>query len=311
MDWLKKNYDRAILALAALALIGMSAFAILSATAFPAQFSERNSPKPPDNTIKPLPAEAIASAVAIVEKPRSWGGHDGSLFVSRQYVLKDENLIDPLEGDKDLHPPIKNSWLVKYDLDYADADVKDQDPDEDRFSNIEEYLAGTDPMDKKSVPPYYTKLRLKKFDPKPFRLIFTGTPDEGQTFTINTRDQGGRTQFLQLGDPIQGAPYKLISYEKKSETRDEIERDISVLVLENTETGKRINLVVNQETNDPTSFGEFVYLYDNSTIRVKKDEEITLPPETDRKYKLIDISAQEAVIQDVKSGEKIKILPDA
>ena len=81
-------------------------------------------------------------------------GHDGSLLVSRPYVLMDGALIDPLEGNKNLHEPIKNSWLIKYDLPYWESDIKEQDTDTDGFSNLEEYLAGSDPRDKNSIPPF-------------------------------------------------------------------------------------------------------------------------------------------------------------
>lgn len=309
MDWLKQNYERAILAVAILALIGSSAFIVLSSKDFPDTFSSRNSSKRPDNTIKPLPAEALQAAIQAVDKPKTWTSHDGSLFISRPYVLLDNELIDPLAAGKDLHAPITNAWLIKYDLPYWEGDIKDQDPDGDRFSNLEEFLNNTDPLDAKSVPPYWTKLRLAKFISKPFRLKFTGTPDEGQTFTINAIDGKSRTQFLQLGQMIEGTPYKLLSYKPNKVTRDEMEIDVSELTIENTETGQKLVLIVRKEANDPTSFGEFSYLYDNSRFTVKKDDEFALTPQSDRKYKLIDISQSEALIKDLQSGEEHKILP--
>ncbi len=48
--------------------------------------------------------------------------------------------------------------------------AKELDPDGDHFTNLEEFLAGTDPTDPKSIPAYFTKLRLVKFDPVPFCL---------------------------------------------------------------------------------------------------------------------------------------------
>jgi len=309
MDWLKQNYERAALAAAALVLIVCSALIINNTLTFPEQFAGRNSSKPNDNTIKPLPVETIATAVTLTEKPRVWNTHDGSLFVSRPYVLRDGVLIDPLATGQNLHEPITNSWVTKYDLPYWEADLKDQDPDGDRFSNLDEFLAGTDPRDKASVPPYYTKLRLGKFISKPFRLIFTSSPDEGQTFAINTKDKGGRTQFLEMNAPIEGTPYVLKSYTPKKVTENEIEKDVSELTIENTETKQKIVLVANKEANDPTSFAEFLYLYDGSKFTVKKDDEFTLAPETSRKYKLIDISEREAVIKDLESGEQQKISP--
>lgn len=307
MDWIKKHYERALLGALALILIASSAWLILQTQSFPENFSERNSPKKPDNTITPANVKAIDDAAALASAPRSWSPREGSLFVSRPYVLKDGKLFDPLEGGEDLHPPIKNAWLIKYNLDYAAPDIKDQDPDKDRFSNLEEFVAGTDPTNDKSVPPYYTKLRLTKFDPVPFRLKFGGDSGDGETFIINARDVKARTQFLKIGDSIEGAPYKILSYEKKTGTKNDMETDLSELTIQNTETGQKIVLVYDKEADDPTSFGEFLYLYDNTKLRVKKDDEFALTPEPDRKYKLIDISAQEAQIQDVQSGQKFRI----
>jgi len=309
MDWLKNNYDKAILTLACLALLACCGLIIGHARSFSDQFTGRNSPKPPDNAIKALPTNALTAASEKVKSPQNWLGHDGSLLVSRPYVLVDGALIDPLEGNKNLHEPIKNSWLIKYDLPYWESDIKEQDADGDGFSNLEEYLAGSDPRDKNSVPPFYTKLRLLRFISKPFRLIFTGTPDDGQTFTINTKDRSTRTQFLEKGQMIAGTSYKVISYEKKTDRKNEIEFDASTLTIENTQTGQKIILIANKEANDPTSFGEFLYLYDKSRFTVKKDDEFPLPPETDRNYKLIDISEKEAVIQDQKTREQHKVPP--
>lgn len=309
MDWLKSHYEKAALGVAALVLLVCGALVITTVQGFPEQFEGRNSSKAPDNTIKPYPTEILQAAATKREKPTNWNVHDGSLFVSRPYVLKEGLLIDPTESPEPLHPPITNAWLLQNGLPYWETDIKEQDPDEDRFSNLEEFLANTDPRDKDSVPPYYTKLRLKKFISVPFRLIFTGSPDDGKTFTINAKDKGGRTQFLELGQTIEGAPYKLLSYEKKSITENEIEKDVSELTIENTETKQKIVLVTRKEANDPTSFAEFLYLYDDSTFQVKKDDEFALVPQTDHKYKLIDISDAEAVIKDLKTGEEHRISP--
>ncbi len=307
MDWLKLRYDRAALLAGAIALLVCGGIVIVSALDFPRQFEDRNSRKPADNVVKPLPSAIITSAMTRFTQPRTWNVHDGSLFVSRPYILIDGKLVDPLEGTQNIHDPIKNSWVIQYDLPYWETDLKDQDPDEDQFTNVEEFLGGTNPRDNKSVPPYYTKLRLKKFISKPFRLVFTGSPDGGQTFTINAKDRGSRTQFRQLGEMIEGTPYKLLSYTGKKEQRNDIETDTSELTIENTETGQKLVLVAKREANDPTSFAEFLYLFDHSSFTVKKDDDFTLAPQTERKYKLIDISAKEAVIKDQKDGTLYKI----
>ena len=304
---MKKHYERALLGAFAFALIACSGWITWQALSFPENFAGRNSNKQRDNTITPPDAKSVDAASALASNPRSWSPHEGSLFVSRPYVLRDEKIYDPLEGGEPLHPPITNAWLVKYNLDYGNSNIKNEDPDKDRFTNLEEFLAGTDPTNEKSVPPYYTKLRLTKFDPVPFRLKFDGDSGDGETFSINTKDSKSRTQFLKLGDMIEGAPYKLLSHEKKTTTKNDMEVNVSELTIKNTETGRKIVLVYGKEADDPTSYGEFLYLYDNSKQRWKKDDEFTLTPDETHKYKLIDISAQEAQIEDIKSGQKIRI----
>jgi len=108
---------------------------------------------------------------------------------------------------------------------------------------------------------------------------------------------------------IEGTPYKVIAYEAKNAIINEIEKNVSELTIENTEDGRKIVLVANKEANDPTSFAEFLYLYDESKFTVKKEDEFSLTPEIDRKYKLIDISAAEALVQDQKTKEQYKIAP--
>ena len=314
MDWVKQNYERALLAVAGIALLTCSALVILKVQAFPTLFEGRNSTKPQDNTIKPYPLEALKAASERVPNSPLWTDHDGSLLVSLPYVLQEVEdasgartkiLINPMESPEPLHPPIKNSWLIKNQLPWWERDVKDQDPDEDRFTNLEEFNEGTDPKDKNSVPPYWKKLRLKEFISVSFRLKFNGTPDEGQTFQINP--QGGKTQFRAIGEMIEGTPYKVVAFTPKTEMRNEIEVDISELTIENTETGKSLVLVYRKEANDPTSFAEFRYLYDDSDFKVKKDDEFSLVPQQDHKYKLIDINNEKAVIQDQKSKEQHEI----
>ena len=69
MDWLRKNFDKAILIVTALVLLVCCGLIISSAIAFPDQFAEPNSPKPPDNAIKPLPMEALTVAPQKVIAP--------------------------------------------------------------------------------------------------------------------------------------------------------------------------------------------------------------------------------------------------
>lgn len=307
MDWFKKNYDRTLLILAGLLLLAVGVLLYLNSASFSEQFADRNSSKPPNHTVAAAALEPIQLGSEALEKPRNWGGHDGSLFVSRPYVLKDGRLYDPLESEEPLHPPVENKWLIKYDLDYTIMDVLSTDPDKDGFTVLEEWNAKTDPTNPTSIPPYWTKLRLKQLIRIPFRVKFSGTPDGGETFTINSIDDPRqRTQFLKLGDTISiaGIPYTLSKYEAKTQMVNDISRDISELSLENKTTGEVIVLVYDKVIDSPTSFALFVNEMDGVETKIKKGAEFALPQEPDLKYKLIDITEENALIEDRKSGEK-------
>jgi hypothetical protein len=308
MDWFKKHYDRVILAVLGLATLACAGIIISQALSFDEIFASRNSPKKANNSVPPPATDLLKARSQLIEKPDEWGTHKGSLFISEPYLIKgDGKPVNPLEpGQPQLHPPIPNEWLVKYNLDYADANLLNADPDGDKFSNLEEYNGKTDPTSPESRPGYITKLRLKQFIQVPFRLKFSGTPDDGQTFSINTLDLRQPTQFLKIGDMIPNTAYKIVGYEKKSLNEDGFDKDVSELTVENQDSGQKIVLVYDKPVNDPTVYALFKYLWDGSEFKVKKGESFSVKPNSDVKYKLIDISESEAVIESPQ-GDKIHV----
>jgi hypothetical protein len=314
MDWIKANYDRLILIASALFAAAISILVILGNTGLADAFSDRNSPKPPDNTIPAPPVEPLAGALQLLASPPVWRAHEGSLLVSRPYIERDGSLIDPMAGDEKLHPPVPNAWLIRFNLDYADPNILSSDPDGDGFTVLEEWKAETDPTDPTSNPPFWTKLKLQEYIPDPIRIRFTSTPDGGRTFSLNllSPDQQGRlrpfgpTQFLALGDTIEvsGASYELVSYEPKSVEDRGIEKDISELVIKDTKTGETITLIRDVVVDSPSSTGKIRNLLDNEVIEVKKGATFAITQDADTEYKLVDITEENALIQNLKSGEK-------
>ncbi len=72
--------------------------------------------------------------------------------------------IKPIDLLKDapVHPPIPNPWWIEHRIDPGFADSPSRDPDQDGFSNLEEFNAKKDPNDAKSVPSLIAKLMYVK-----------------------------------------------------------------------------------------------------------------------------------------------------
>jgi hypothetical protein len=272
-------------------------------------------PAAPDNTLPDFQSTTLKASQAAATNPTTWisAGKDaarGFLLTSRTYLLKEGKLFDPIEGQENLHDPIPNAWIFEHKLDITDPDIKSQDNDGDGFSNLEEFLAGKSPVDPQSKPAGYNKLKLVGFKSLPFRIVFKGDPSgTGTEFQLNFLELKGsaRTQYKKIGDVIEGAPYKIVSYQEKKFTDESgIPRDESALTLQNTDNGGTITLVKDKQTDDPGSEGTFLNEITGETFVQKKGGTFTLQP--DRiEFKIIDITPSSAQIQDTTTGQTYPI----
>lgn len=309
MDFFKAKYDRVILVAAAVLLLASSTLIFLGVHRFLRTFSQFLQPFAQSRDIEPLPLEPINAAQGALQQPPSWGHHSGSLFVSKKYVLKPNDTIQLFDaGGEPYHPPVPNIWFFENRLDgeILQADVLEQDPDNDKFSNFEEWKAKTDPQDPKAHPPFTDKLRLKKFIQIPFRIVFEAR--DGETFQINTIDLKRPSQFLRTGDMIAGTPFKIQKFEEKAITNKlGIPEDTSELTIRSQITGEEMVLPIRKIVNSPDVYAEFKYLWDNSEFTKKKDQEFQLSPNDRTTYKLIDINQSQALIRNLGTGAEIRV----
>ena len=296
MDWLKKNYERVLL-IAGVAILLVSGFCIFRrATGFQAQFAELQSRPTQRPATPPGKAKDVEGALQKLHHPSQWtfSGRSG-LFVPEKHFIGADGQPATLQTTE-VHPPVPNEWIEQFGLPIADADVLEQDPDGDGFNNFDEWQGKTNPTDPKSHPDYLTKLKLKSFSQEPFRLVFASRIEE--TFGINTIDLKQPTQFVQIGDTIAGTHFRVAKFTEKS-VKDKYgtDEDASELILENTETHEQLTLVKEKVAISPESVATFVYSWrDRKEFVVKKDQGVSLPPEGDIRYKLIDVQPTKAVI---------------
>jgi len=308
MDWIKTHYDRVVLLVAAVALVACSALLISKVNGFPASFSAVEQKIKAGDKVEPADVSALKRAMDRVDNAATWqASHPGSLFVSRRYLVVDGKLKDPTEDGEMLHPPVPNKWLQGYDLDILNANILNEDPDKDGFTVLDEFEAGSNPIDKASRPAFSTKLRLKRYIRRPFRLLFAAYDED--SYQINTLDLRQPSQFLKLGEPILGTKFKVLKFEKKTEYNPatEMEKDVSELTIQHVETQENVVLVLRKEVDSPDSFALFHFLIDGSEFSVKKGQKFALKVEPKVEYKLIDISEAEAVITNIGTDERIKV----
>jgi len=203
---------------------------------------------------------------------------------------------------------VPNEWFEKYGLSIEDADALEQDPDKDGFTNLDEWQGHTDPTKAESHPDYTTKLRLVSATEEPFRYVFASrTRDK---FGINSTDESEPTQFLKVGDVIRGTDFKILKFtEKKERNQYGMKMDVSELLLEHQQNHAQLTLVKGKVATSPQSVATFVYTWGGrKEFEVRKDQEFSLKPMEEIKYKLIDVRPDKAVIVNTQNpGVSIEI----
>jgi hypothetical protein len=131
---------------------------------------------------------------------------------------------------------------------------------------------------------------------EPFRYMLSSWV--GGTFAINAIDQSETTQFLKIGDVIRGTDFKIVKFtEKHDRNQYGTKIDVSELLLEHRETKAQVTLVKEKVATSPQSVATFVYSWGGrNEFEVRKDQEFSLKPAEEIKYKLVDVQSDKAVI---------------
>jgi hypothetical protein len=307
MDWIKAHYDRVAL-IAAGVFLFVSAISIWwSAIKFGSNLAPQQA-APQKNASAPPMAIELDRAGEELQHPAQWKSSTRSgLFVPEKHFIGADGLPATLQNTQ-VHSPVPNDWFEQFNLPIQDADVLEQDPDGDGFPNLDEWQGRTDPTDKDSHPDYLAKLHLVSATEEPFRYMFSSWV--GGTFAINAVDQSEPTQFLKIGDVIRGTEFKIVKFTEKHDRNQYGTRvDVSELLLEHQESKAQVTLVKEKVATSPQSVATFVYSWGGRReFEVRKDQEFSLKPVEEIKYKLVDVESNKAVLVNTeKPNEPIEI----
>lgn len=333
------RYHLILLGLAAIAALASAAFLIQQSRDFENAFKI---PPPAGKQASP-PSDASSdgnSIQGLLKKPLVWAPREdgASPYVSRPYILKDEKLIDPMEGSEPLYPPVPNQWLIDHQLDYTDMNILDRDPKHKGFTIRDEYEAGTDPNNPRQFPPLCSKLT---FDESGIRkttylLEFIGVEENEagkKEFQIRPVQplpnpaRGNRPdtslRSVVKGDPIPGAPFlKAVDFQEKKKIINDTEYDVSELTLLNNLTEERHVLIQKNGSREyrktPIELIEsisFNYQLAGSPaehISVERGKEFplsSLDKGYTETYKLKDISKDGVILE--KEGKNFVVKPSS
>jgi hypothetical protein len=306
-DWIKANYDRAVIIAAAVFLFISAVCIWWSAIQFGNRLVTQQPPLAKAASQPPVAVELDRAAEQLQNSAQWKASTRSGLFVPEKHFIGADGLPATLQNTQ-VHAPVPNDWFEKYGLPIEDADVLDQDPDKDGFTNLDEWRGGTDPTKKDSHPDYITKLHLVSANEEPFRYIFSSRIKN--TFGINTIDQSEPTQFLKVGDIIRGTDFKIVKFtEKHARNQYGTNDDVSELLLEHRQSHVQVILVKEKVATSPQSVATFVYTWGGRReFEVRKDQEFSLKPVEDIKYKLVEVQPAKAVIVNTqKPNARIEI----
>ncbi|MEI9892400.1 MAG: Amuc_1099 family pilus-like system protein [Chthoniobacter sp.] len=209
-------------------------------------------------------------------------------------------------GEKDAY----EAWFKKYHLDLNDPKMLDADPDGDGFTNREEFLANTDPLDPSSHPPLTDPakaLRLKEYNEA--RLPITLESIDGEKAHLRRSDGEGKMEVVKAGDTVRGLPLKVLKIEARQDIDKNGEKvDLSQVTLEDSSTKEKYVLTGNLPAKTSASYAVLETNDGKAALKVRHGDVFTWPTEGGTNYKVIDMSQDQVVIQQM-DNKKMWTIP--
>jgi hypothetical protein len=335
MSWFSKNYEKAALGGTVVVALGLAYMGWSKYGNVEQDFTVTAAGQPNNNTAV-KDADLIPKAVASLKLNRILEqGMEGDrpvdlltgipLFVASSAPEKPIDLLK----DSPVHPPIPNIWWIKNSIDPGFADSPTRDPDQDGFSNLEEFSAKTDPNDDKSVPSLIAKLMFLK-DESIGWVIRPGYGSDG-SFPFKFRDTKGGVNQTGAADMV--APggmffikppmkdrFKFLGAEVRKELNKKIniEMDVTIARIEDQRPNKKGTIyefpspLSEERQNEHLKYDRTAILslealgLSGKEFKVEENTTFALPPEGAKKDYLLKTVTPDSVVVEYTNpaGEK-------
>ena len=298
---------------------------------------------PAGDRAKAMKGDDIVSSMAIWNTPVLWKApaNGSRLFHSEEYLFYASaypagDYIKKMDANTRSPSGVLLSWYTAHGLDFQDSNVDREDPDGDGFSNIVEYkndavgehkkaadcdgTKSTDPSDPKSHPDYLARLRLKKYETRPFHIQFKGYNQVNGEYLfqlhLNDVESDKQPAMLKSGQDLGFEGYKIGAFQEihKDETDPNTHitapKDESTLELDKPDIGIKVIVPFRAEIDSPEYTAVFVMLMPSEVdkaIKIARGKVFSVPYLPDRSFLLLDANDTGATIVDTKTKQKYSI----
>ncbi len=294
MDWIKKNYDKLLLAV--FGLFALTVGGLLASSAFgegDAAGSKKVTEKAELGPDKSEETKKALTDLSANEGKPVWTGlkiaehRTAHLFTASPAVQKAGSdavmqLLD--EATEPLREGIPNWWLYENGLDLTRDDIATLDDDGDKFTNAEEFAGKSNPRDPDSRPAFHAKLRLIEIIEDKYEIRNKGI--EGNDIQISRLQPTGLNGKIfgklnyHVGDIIfdDDQRFKITGVEDKEVEVDGQKQMLKHVVIIDTKNGdKSYSIGVKTTLNLPTFRVKIKSLLSEKELTTKEDDEISFP----------------------------------
>lgn len=207
MSWLSDNYEKVTLGAAVTALAALAYISIKNKGDQANAFTLPNPKQNNEVRVDSLPGIENSKVSMYMEHRINQADLDGrkvDLFTGIVLFSKRDdpkNPVDLLKSDP-VHAGIPNTWWMDYALDPGYGNAPDRDPDDDGFSNREEFESETDPTDEKDYPEPVSKLKALAVETTQVHLKPREVGSGGERSLFNLESKSGRKVNKMKPEPV-------------------------------------------------------------------------------------------------------------
>ncbi len=325
----KSSFEKTLLAIMAVVAILTSGFLIWQSTGFQATLEPKPFTKRTETEAPPL--EKVKEATGLLAKVFNWtspvlAGKPVPLNKSVRVINKGGKLYDMYSDAKDqqLRDTITNKWLLEHNIEnYQSPNVGDLDPDDDGFTNLEEFTAQTNPKDAQSHPAFTTHLFFSKRESDDYILRLNNAIEPYNVILLVPKATPPRRDSAFISPPLP-KPFgyrdpitRQINERFVAESFATVKKggkDVGQLIVTDKSTNGKLTLTQGEDVNLASYYAVFEYRQKevHRLPPVKEGENFRLPG-VGATFKLLKVEEGSAVISELdaagKEGKPMPINP--